>query len=304
MSVDLSVFIPVYNAAEYVDEAIESVLAQTGPSFELLVVDDGSTDGSWQKLVTWSKQDSRIRLLQNERNQGVSHSANLAIDAARGGFLVRLDADDVSLPNRHSLIWEELKKGGNQIVGSGIELFGDVDRRHIIPVQSDAEIKANFMLCAGNILNPASAFDLDFVRRNQIRYREYLQVAEDLNFWIDCMVAGARFINIPEVLVRYRIHPNQSGNDIERLKNAQFFSRHRLFQIWYPDISVHEAEMVATLMGAQSLQLDHVDTALQVIDKLTQTDRPSVLGENQNSVMQYLSQVKRSWLALVDANHR
>jgi glycosyltransferase involved in cell wall biosynthesis len=96
----LSVVMPVHNAAAYLDAAIESIVGQTYPDFEFVIVDDGSTDGSTDRLRHWAERDSRIRLLEERTNLGPVASSEKAARAARGPIVARMDADDISLPTR------------------------------------------------------------------------------------------------------------------------------------------------------------------------------------------------------------
>jgi glycosyltransferase involved in cell wall biosynthesis len=94
----ISVILPVYNAERFLKEAIDSILQQTFSDFELLLINDGSTDGSEQIIASYT--DPRIVYIKNEKNEGLIYSLNKAIDLARGRYIARMDADDVSLPQR------------------------------------------------------------------------------------------------------------------------------------------------------------------------------------------------------------
>lgn len=94
----VSILMPVYNAHKYVDKAIESILRQTMPNFEFLIVDDGSTDNS--AFVIQSYYDKRIRFFHSDENKGYPSAMNIALSHAKGEFVARMDADDISSPNR------------------------------------------------------------------------------------------------------------------------------------------------------------------------------------------------------------
>lgn len=107
----ITVFITAYNSAAYIDQAIQSILSQTVQDFEVIVVDDGSTDDTQDVL---SKiDDSRLRVLTNATNQGIVYSRNLALTEARGEFLAVLDSDDLALPNRLERQWNAFKDREN-----------------------------------------------------------------------------------------------------------------------------------------------------------------------------------------------
>ena len=94
----VTVFIPVYNRRAFIGPAIESMLAQTFEDFELLIVDDGSTDGGLE--IMRSYEDPRVRVVANERNQGIPKTRNRGLELARGEYIALLDSDDVSVPDR------------------------------------------------------------------------------------------------------------------------------------------------------------------------------------------------------------
>lgn len=98
----VSVVMPAYNAERFLAEAIESILSQSFTDFEFLIMDDGSTDSTWQILQDYTKKDERIKLFQQE-NKGVAFSLNYLISQAKGEFIARMDADDLSHPNRFQL---------------------------------------------------------------------------------------------------------------------------------------------------------------------------------------------------------
>jgi hypothetical protein len=103
---EVSVVMPVHNALPYLDQAVESILNQTFSDFEFVILDDASTDGSRERLEIWKARDSRIRLLTVDENLGPVGSSNMVARAARAPFVARMDADDISHPERFD---EELR---------------------------------------------------------------------------------------------------------------------------------------------------------------------------------------------------
>jgi glycosyltransferase involved in cell wall biosynthesis len=277
----ITVFIPVYNGALFIFDAINSVLSQEGPSFELLIIDDASQDDTPIILKKMIGKDSRIRVLFNDSNRGVSFTSNRAIDEARGDFLIRLDADDISVPGRHKAQFNILKDETIHVVGSNIQIFGDgVKNKLVYFPQNDADIKAKFIFCANNIANPASAFNLSFIRKNNIRFNEDLKVAEDLNFWIDCMNYGAKFFNIQNTYVNYRIHSKQSSRQINEMRIAQFNIRNRLLKTWFPKTKETERNAIANFFSGETLSREYILMGLGALHLLTSQPRDSVNGES------------------------
>lgn len=96
----ISVVMPVYNAGKFLPEAIKSILCQTYNNFEFIIVDDASTDNSWEIIKEYEKKDNRIKAFKNNKNLGVSATTNMAISKTKGKYVARMDADDVSFPDR------------------------------------------------------------------------------------------------------------------------------------------------------------------------------------------------------------
>jgi glycosyltransferase involved in cell wall biosynthesis len=298
---EISVFIPVYNGQAFLEGAIRSVLAQEGPTFEVLVIDDGSTDSTPVILANLAGADARIRIIANTPNRGVSYSANLAIREAKGRFLLRLDADDISLPGRHLRQHALLTRGTVQVVGSEIELIGGKTGRVTYP-HSDGDIKANFLACANNIANPASGFDLNFIRQKGLTFNEQLRVAEDLNFWIDCMVAGARFENVAEPLIQYRIHPGQASRSADLMRKAQTNVRERLLNLWFPDMHPADRRALLTVLGGGTLAREALLMGLGALQVMVKSNTPPRHGESTLQLAGYLNKVKSAILATLQAS--
>ena len=98
MNPTVSVLMPVYNCADFIESSVESILLQTFSDFEFLIIDDFSTDGTYEYLQ--SLTDSRIKLIRKSKNTGYAISLNIGLNNARGKYIARMDADDISLPER------------------------------------------------------------------------------------------------------------------------------------------------------------------------------------------------------------
>lgn len=120
----VSVIMAAYNCEKYIGEAIESVIAQTYPHWELLCIDDCSTDGTREIIRRYADADGRVRLLPNEQNMGAAATRNRGIEAARGEFIAILDSDDVSMPDRLERSLAMFRKHPEVVlVGSGARLI-------------------------------------------------------------------------------------------------------------------------------------------------------------------------------------
>lgn len=115
---EISIITPVYNSEKYIDRCVESILKQTFQDLELILVDDGSTDGSYQKCKEWAKRDSRVRLVQ-KKNGGAGSARNCALKLAAGNYIGFVDSDDWVQPETYDYLRELMVKHGADIVVCG-----------------------------------------------------------------------------------------------------------------------------------------------------------------------------------------
>ena len=107
---------PVFNAAPYLTQSIESILNQTYKKFEFIIIDDASTDDSWKIIRSYARRDPRIRIYRNHLNLGVSTTSDIAISLARGKYLARMDADDISTSDRLEKQLKYLKSNPKTVI--------------------------------------------------------------------------------------------------------------------------------------------------------------------------------------------
>ena len=203
----VTVLMPVYNAEKYVGEAIESILNQTFRDFEFLIINDGSTDSSLD-VVQYYK-DPRIKLVNNEKNLGLSNTLNKGIDLAQGEYLARMDADDISLRER-------LKKQVGfmdshpdiGICGSWIQIFDELGNRNIgyYPPSHDELLCSLFYNSC--FAHPTVMIRRQIIEESYMRFDGTYCPAEDYYFWLNLLkiTNGA---NLQEILLRYRLSKTQ-----------------------------------------------------------------------------------------------
>lgn len=202
----VSVLIPVYNTAPYLEDAIGSILSQTFRDFELIAVDDGSTDGSRAILEALAMRDRRVRLLPLSRNGGIVGALNAGLELCAGEYVARMDGDDLAHPERLRLQLEFLDAHPDHVAcGSDLWMFG-ARRWYVRYPRIDHECKSLLALfpCL-----PHNAVTLRHRALDPAPYRESYRLAEDYRLWVDLIPKG-RFANIPRPLVRYRMHSGQS----------------------------------------------------------------------------------------------
>jgi len=198
----VSVLMPVYNGEKYLREAIDSILNQTFTDFEFLIIDDGSTDDS-RKIIS-HYTDKRIRLIKNKQNLGLARSLNKVIELSLGLYLARMDADDISLPNRLQLQVSEMEKNANLgVVGSWVEIFGKAKDNNIWKYpESNDEISSQLLLhCC--FAHPTVLINKRLINQYNYSYPE-IRYGEDYAFWLK-MNKNLEYKNVQQVLLKYRI---------------------------------------------------------------------------------------------------
>ena len=208
----VSVLMPCYNAAATLEEALDSLAHQTLADFEVVAVDDGSQDATWQILQAWAGRDRRFRVLSCSHG-GVIAAANAGLDACRGEYIARMDADDRSLPDRLAEQAAYLDAHPDvAVVSSLVRGFppGDVREGFRIYIEwlnslvNDADIRRERFV-ESPLPNPSV-----MIRRKWLeRMGGYQERGwpEDYDLYLRLYLAGARFAKIPRVLLEWREHP-------------------------------------------------------------------------------------------------
>jgi hypothetical protein len=204
----VSFVMSVRDGERYLAAAIDSVLEQTLTDFELVVIDDGSTDSSPQILDEYASSDERV-LVHRQENSGLTRSLNRGFARARAALIARLDADDVARPDRLERQVGYLARNPEVGLVGGAVVFIDGDGRPFAEAQyptSDAEIRAAFSFTTPFVHSAATM-------RREVwdaagGYRTAFPYAEDLDLWVR-IGAVSQLANLDETVVSYRIHPQQ-----------------------------------------------------------------------------------------------
>lgn len=207
-----TVLMPVFNAEQYIDEAVESVLAQTFQDFELLLLNDGSTDGTLTKLEVFAKRDARCKIITGP-NVGIVATLNKGLALANGPLIFRMDADDICLPTRFKEQVDYMAQHPECLVlGSAIYLIDDAGRRIMEmkgPKDHATIDSANLQGDGSHVYHPTWA-----MRRDPIvqlgGYREVCRHAEDLDLLLRVAEVG-ELHNLGTVLLLYRQHASSIG---------------------------------------------------------------------------------------------
>ncbi len=224
MAPKVSVIIPAYNCVRYIGQAISSVLAQDLKDLEVIVVDDGSTDGTKDAVHSLVRRDGRVRLLINETNCGPSHARNRAIDAAQGEWLAVLDADDWFVrSDRLSTLVRVGEERGADLVADDLLLVEDGQdwawgsyyslRGLTLSEPSTIDIR---LFLRNDVWPLKPCFRRAFLTEKRIKYNEDLWFAEDWDIVFHSLLAGGMYFLVPLAGYVYRMRPRSLSSNTAR----------------------------------------------------------------------------------------
>jgi glycosyltransferase involved in cell wall biosynthesis len=215
---EISVVMPVYNAEKYLSETIESILNQTHIDFELLILNDKSTDNSLEIIKQYQAKDSRIILIDKEINVGPANLRNEGFYLSKGTFIALMDADDIALPNRFEKQITILKSNPEiGVCGTWFTFFGAKKNKVIRHGEKHDTIKVSFLHSCG-IGNPTVMLRKEAL--NGLEFNNDYVPVEDYDLW-SRMLPKTQFYNIPESLLNYRQHDsNISKTKIDNVNRS------------------------------------------------------------------------------------
>ena len=202
---------PAYNAECYIANAIGSILGQTFGDFELIVIDDASTDSTWGIINEQAKLDSRIKPIRNSSNLKIAKALNRGIEVAAGRYIARMDADDWSYPDRLLKQYEFMENNPDVVLSGGaIEVCDDalsfINKRQY--PQADAEVRETIFFCSP-FCHPTIICQSDALRKAG-GYNESLEVAQDYDLYFRMGRLGL-LANLPDCVHRLRTHGSSSS---------------------------------------------------------------------------------------------
>jgi len=218
----VSVILPVYNCEEYIGLAIDSILSQTYTNFELIIIDDCSTDSTPKILESY--KDSRIRIIRNSKNIGISRSLNLGVSFSNGKLIARMDADDISLSERLKA-QVEFMRTNPEIGVLGTQFLKIADNGEIINIKLPIKNEDifYFFLFANPIAHPTVMIRKEILLETP--YDNDSVYAEDYNLWAKLLYT-TKFANLPDVFLHYRVWNKQvSSTKIQQQAQVTMLSR-------------------------------------------------------------------------------
>lgn len=207
----VSVVMSVYNGEKYLEEAVESILNQTFRDFEFIVVDDGSSDSTPRLLALYERRDPRVLIYRFDDNRGLSTALNFGIERARGKYIARMDADDISLPNRlqeQVAFMDACPEIG--VCGSCVTLIGLKNAEEWKYPTSHEAIYAR-SLFENTLVHSSVIMSASLFKKYELAYDENVRYAQDYELWSRAL-SLVRFANVGQALLQYRVHTQGTGS--------------------------------------------------------------------------------------------
>lgn len=201
----VSIIVPVYKAEMYITECIESVLSQTYPDFELILIDDGSPDNSGNICDEYATKDNRIKVF-HKKNGGVSSARNLGIDKSSGDLITFLDADDKLLPNCLDICVKKMAEDQLDM----LQFWNNRSRLYKKNIYNQPLNTELFLQSRHNVCVGGGIYNSTLIKTNNIRFPQNLKFAEDQVFVLLCIIHARKLEIINQILYYYRLNPESA----------------------------------------------------------------------------------------------
>lgn len=259
----LSIIIPAFNAERYISQSIQSVLNQTYNNFELIIINDGSTDNT--RVIIESFDDERIKYFENEKNQGIVYSRNKGLRIAKGDYIGMLDADDIAYPEKFETQINFLEKNGDfGMIGSWAR-FIDENGKHMPggwKLKAKPEMIPSLMLFKNYFLQSAVLYRKECITK--FTFKEGFDILEDYLIWLE-IIKKFKVWNLQEYLLDYRIH---SGGITKTHQEEKVEKEKKVFRIQLLEMGIDttEQEIELHLLIRDDSKITKIKT-LKLIEK-------------------------------------
>jgi glycosyltransferase involved in cell wall biosynthesis len=219
----VSILLPAYNCEKYIRATIDSLLNQSYTNFELLIINDGSSDNTLNTIHSYT--DTRISLINNDGNKGLIYSLNRGLELAKGKYIARIDADDICLPTRleKQVSWLE-KNHQTAIVATQIIFINELNEtigNWPLDIQTNTATQIKKAMVGQNcIAHPTVLMRSEIIQ--QYRYSYQQKHSEDYDLWLQVLSDKHTIEKIPEQLLQYRVHAASVTGSFHRKKNPFF----------------------------------------------------------------------------------
>ncbi|MCG8310515.1 MAG: glycosyltransferase [Cytophagales bacterium] len=238
----ISVLMPTFNAAKYLKKSIDSILNQTFKDFEFIIINDGSEDESVNVIKRFS--DSRIKFIDGEQNLGLICRLNQGLEIAKGKYLIRMDADDISNQYRFERQLSFMEKNKEiSICGSWAKVIGNRNFKNKPPI-NDTDIKLKLIeKCVP--IHATTIIRKSIFIENQVSYNSAFKHAEDYKLWID-FASNVKFSNLSQFLYIIRSHENNVSKKFQNVqrKNTKYLRIEYLKKIFQNQLPKRQVELL------------------------------------------------------------
>lgn len=219
----VTVLMSVYNGQKYLREAIESTLNQTFGDFEFLIINDASSDNSREIILSYP--DSRIHLVDNPENIGLTRSLNKGLELARGEYIARMDADDVSIPERLEKQVRFMEENPDIAVLGSWAWVIDENNRITAELRTLTDFDTLFIeiFFSNPLVHSSTLMRTAFIKKIG-GYDEKFERTQDYDLWVRVLANGGKVLNVPEFLIKYRNH-------LENISTKKFKQQEDLAQL-------------------------------------------------------------------------
>jgi len=277
MPTEISVIMSVYNAESFLLESINSILNQRGVDFELIIINDGSTDSTNFILDQIEKKDKRVKIV-NQENKGLAESLNLAISISKGKYIARMDADDIAHPKRLLVQINFLNSFKDiDIVGSYVKAFGDGKFRTWKYPTYKAECDVA-LLFLNPLAHPAVMFRKTVINNVGLYDLSY-NYDQDYEFWARASNSHG-ISNISTCLLNYRIHKDQMGSIFSKSQRIESQRRTQLYLLKIMGLNPSEEDMEIQLILSNAYRLEfEIEFSDDLLEKVAKWIR-EIVGKN------------------------
>lgn len=251
----ITVILPVYNGALYIGEAVQSILNQTYGDFELIVINDASTDHTLKVLEDFT--DPRLRVVTNEQNLRVVKSLNKGLAMAQGELIARMDGDDVAHPRRFELQVAYLDAHPDvDFCGSWVQVFGS--ENYISKCSERHDLIKAHLFFLNSIYHPSVMFRRKSFLAHNLQYDESFTNAEDYGLWAKA-VDVLQLANVPQVLLKYRVHASNVSKLQDSTRKLLDDIHYRVYKDFLNKLQINYSEQ--DLQIHRQLAIREVDTS-------------------------------------------
>lgn len=209
----VTVVMPVYNSQQYLTESLSSVLSQTLVDFELIAIDDCSSDSSLSILESYASNDGRVRVIGLDKNSGPAVARNVGIHEAKGRYIAFIDSDDIWLPHKLAIQMELIQDTQSAIVFSSYSLIQNNGLRSESIVHAPARVTYQMLLRSNYIGCSTAMYDTKKVGKV---YMPEIRFRQDYGLWLRILRNGHSALGISEPLVRYRVRKDSVSSNKPR----------------------------------------------------------------------------------------